>query len=153
MCFIPAEYSAHACHEAHFFLKRKDPEFFREVVQPHLRNKAELDFLDKYLLGHDLSTFKYPGPMSKLNGLEKALLVGTAVTDPDEAMHFARTLAAQARGATSPQTLSSRFTAALKFGRMESDSPAPAPQHKKMRAALGRRAESNSIRRRARRRS
>jgi len=29
-----AQYSKYACHELHFFLYHKDPEFFRTVIQP-----------------------------------------------------------------------------------------------------------------------
>ena len=39
-------YSKYACHELHFFLYHKDPEFFRTVVQPYLKNKMDKQFLD-----------------------------------------------------------------------------------------------------------
>ncbi|MCY2994358.1 MAG: hypothetical protein NTY19_41775, partial [Planctomycetota bacterium] len=35
------QYSKYACHEMHFFLVHKDPEFFRTVVQPYLKNKKD----------------------------------------------------------------------------------------------------------------
>ncbi|MDP6424647.1 MAG: hypothetical protein QGG14_07880, partial [Planctomycetota bacterium] len=49
-----ALYDEHACHELHFFLHEKDPEFFAQVVRPHLSNKAHQTFLDEWLLGADL---------------------------------------------------------------------------------------------------
>ena len=35
-----ALYSEHVCHELSFFLSRKDPAFFAQVVVPHLRNMS-----------------------------------------------------------------------------------------------------------------
>jgi hypothetical protein len=34
-------YSKHACHELNYFLSRKDPQFFAQVVAPYLRNKKD----------------------------------------------------------------------------------------------------------------
>ena len=50
-----ALYSKYACHELNFFLLKKDPQFFGEVVKPYLTNKKDKTFLDHYLLGDDLS--------------------------------------------------------------------------------------------------
>ena len=69
-------YSEHACHELSFFIARKDPAFFLEVVQPALRNKKDKTFLDRYLLEDDLSPFLEPWAFSRLNVVEQILLAG-----------------------------------------------------------------------------
>jgi hypothetical protein len=70
-----ARYSQHACHEVHFFLYRKDPKFFAEVVRPYLANKLEKEFFDRWLLGEDLAEFATPQRISQLNVVELALLL------------------------------------------------------------------------------
>ncbi len=69
-----ALYSQHACHELHFFLARKDPEFFAAVVKPYLVNKGDLTFLDHWLVGDDLRAYVEPWTFAKLNLIEKILL-------------------------------------------------------------------------------
>ncbi|MDB6070000.1 MAG: hypothetical protein JWL81_1171, partial [Verrucomicrobiales bacterium] len=71
-------YSKFACHELSFFLSRKDPEFFKSVIQPYLINKRDRTFMDDYLL-HEVD----PAPVlerwlaltsyQKLNTAEKLL--------------------------------------------------------------------------------
>ncbi len=67
-------YSKYACHELSFFLSRKDPEFFRAVVQPYVKNKKDRTFLDEYLLELDLSRYLEPWRYGRLNTLERLLL-------------------------------------------------------------------------------
>lgn len=67
-------YSLHASHELHFFLARKDPGFFKDVVQPFLAGKRDKTFMDHYLLGADLSGYLRPWQYSGLNALERILL-------------------------------------------------------------------------------
>ncbi|HEX6810547.1 MAG TPA: hypothetical protein VF384_02885, partial [Planctomycetota bacterium] len=67
-------YGKHACHELHFFLSRKDPEFFAAVVKPSLANKLDKTFLDHFLLGDDLRRFLEPWAFAQLNLIEKVLL-------------------------------------------------------------------------------
>lgn len=69
-----AKYSEFACHELHFFLSRKDPDFFRKVVQPYLRNKKDKTFMDRYLLEEELSTYRRPWEFARLNIVERILL-------------------------------------------------------------------------------
>ncbi|MHC5070783.1 MAG: hypothetical protein ACYTGO_09895 [Planctomycetota bacterium] len=74
----PAEkhelYEKHACHELHFFVHEKDPEFFKQVVRPYLANKAHKTFLDHWMLGNDLTAFVEPWAFSRLNIVERILL-------------------------------------------------------------------------------
>ena len=67
-------YSTYACHELHFFLARKDPDFFKRVIQPFLANKRDKTFMDHYLLGSDLSGFLNPWQYGRLNSVERVLL-------------------------------------------------------------------------------
>jgi hypothetical protein len=69
-----AKYSEFACHELHFFLSKKDPDFFRKVVQPYLRNKKDKTFMDRYLIEDDLSTYRRPWEFGRLNIVERILL-------------------------------------------------------------------------------
>ena len=69
-----SKYSQFACHELNFFLSRKDPDFFRRVIQPYLRNKKELTFLDEYLLERPLQGYLEPTRFRQLNAAEQALL-------------------------------------------------------------------------------
>ncbi len=68
------KYSKYACHELSFFLHKKDPQFFREVVLPYLANKKDKTFLDNWLLGNELSGFRDPWSYARLNVVERALL-------------------------------------------------------------------------------
>ena len=68
------KYSKYACHELNFFLSRKDPEFFRVVVQPFLRNKKDKTFLDRWLLEENLGRFVDPWSHARLNIVERILL-------------------------------------------------------------------------------
>lgn len=69
-----AKYSEYACHELNLFLARKDPDFFKTVVQPFLRNKKDRTFLDDYLLANDLTPYLTPWSYGQLNAGERALL-------------------------------------------------------------------------------
>jgi len=67
-------YSKYACHEMHFFLLRKDPAFFRDVVRPYLQNKKDKTFLDRWLVGEDVSGYVQPWRHERLNTAERVLL-------------------------------------------------------------------------------
>ncbi|MBL8842959.1 MAG: hypothetical protein JNL90_15680 [Planctomycetes bacterium] len=67
-------YGANACHELAFFLSRKDPAFFAEVVQPSLAHKKAPTFLDRYLLGEELQRFLEPTAFARLHLIERLLL-------------------------------------------------------------------------------
>jgi hypothetical protein len=67
-------YSKHASHELSFFLAKKDPDFFKTVIQPYLVNKKDKTFVDHYLLDDDLSSFLQPWNHAQLNIVERTLL-------------------------------------------------------------------------------
>ena len=46
-------FSGYTCHELHLFLKKRDPQYFAEVVQPFVATKMEKSFIDHYLLDDD----------------------------------------------------------------------------------------------------
>jgi hypothetical protein len=68
------KYSKYACHELNFFLAKKDPEFFGNIVQPFLRNKKDKTFMDHWLLGNNLDRFLDPWSHARLNIVERILL-------------------------------------------------------------------------------
>ncbi len=67
-------YSKYASHELSFFLFKKDPKFFREVIQPYLANKMDKTFMDRFLLEEDLSPYLLPWNYGQLNVVEQILL-------------------------------------------------------------------------------
>lgn len=67
-------YSKHACHELHFFLSQKDPEFFGSVVRAFLANKLDKTFMDRWLLGMEVKQYLEPWKFARLNLIEKILL-------------------------------------------------------------------------------
>ena len=67
-------YSQYACHELNFFLMRKDPAFFQQVILPYLRSKKERTFMDEYALGGDITRFVESWNYSRLNTAERLLL-------------------------------------------------------------------------------
>ncbi len=68
------KYSEFASHELNFFLFKKDPDFFNEVVRPYLENKHHKTFVDLWLLDTDLSSFLQPWNFAQLNTVERLLL-------------------------------------------------------------------------------
>lgn len=81
-------YSRHACHELSFFLYRKDPEFFTAVIKPYLANKKDKTFVDKWLLGDDLSDYLRPWAHGQLNIVERILLAQRIAAErPRQARH------------------------------------------------------------------
>lgn len=69
-----ARYSEFACHELNFFLWKKDPVFFKEVVLPYLVHKKDKTFLDHWFLGDDLTDYLSPWDFAQLNMVERILL-------------------------------------------------------------------------------
>ncbi|HVJ93240.1 MAG TPA: hypothetical protein VM580_25740, partial [Labilithrix sp.] len=67
-------YSKYACHELHLFLWRKDPRFFESIVVPYLAHKRDKTFIDRFLLGEDLSRYLEPWSFGRLNTVERILL-------------------------------------------------------------------------------
>ena len=68
-------YSKNACHELSFFLMKKDPEFFKSIIQPYLKNKKDKTFVDHFLLEDDLTGYLKPWAYGQLNIVERILLI------------------------------------------------------------------------------
>lgn len=87
-------YSKFASHELSFFLSRKDPEFFRDVIQPYLANKRDKTFLDRYLIEDDLGVYLTPWKYGQLNIVERILLARRIEGErPKTARHVADLMA------------------------------------------------------------
>jgi hypothetical protein len=67
-------YIKEASHELHLFLHVHDPLFFTAHVAPAISNRLNLDFIDVYLTGGDISEFATLERCSSLNVCEKILL-------------------------------------------------------------------------------
>ena len=67
-------YSKYASHELSFFLFKKDPEFFQQVIKPYLANKRDQTFIDRFLLEDDLTDYLQPWKYQQLNIVERILL-------------------------------------------------------------------------------
>ncbi len=67
-------YSKYACHELSFFLFHKDPEFFKTVIAPYLKNKKDKTFMDRWLIVDDLKDYLEPWRFGRLNAVERILL-------------------------------------------------------------------------------
>jgi hypothetical protein len=78
------KYRTYACHELHFFIYRKDREFFDKIIRPYLKNKKEPTFLDDWFLQRDLSVYLDPLRFDQLNAFEKALLSTTRFASAKE---------------------------------------------------------------------
>lgn len=62
------------------YIKRQDPEFFKRVVEPFIRNKITKTFVDLYLLGEkEALSFAVPHKIQALNDFEKVLLIEALV--------------------------------------------------------------------------
>jgi hypothetical protein len=117
----PAEkmalYDKHACHELHFFLHEKDPEFFRAVVRPYLANKAHPTFLDHWLLEADLSRYLEPWAFQRLNIVERILLARRIAGQSGSVRRHVLELVELER--PDPQKLARLFDTALGSGALE----------------------------------
>jgi hypothetical protein len=67
-------YSKYACHELHLFLYFRDRPYFNRVITPYLAQKRVQTFLDRWLLGADLTSYLEPRELGRLSALERALL-------------------------------------------------------------------------------
>ncbi|WP_254507916.1 hypothetical protein [Anatilimnocola floriformis] len=67
-------YSKYASHELSFFLFKKDPQFFKEVIVPYLANKKDKTFVDNFLLEKNLDEYLKPWNYGQLNTVERILL-------------------------------------------------------------------------------
>jgi hypothetical protein len=81
-------FSKHASHELHFFLAKKDPAFFKEVVQPYLASKKDKTFLDHWLLGNDLAEYLQPWRFGRLNTVERVLLAQRIKDEPAKTQRY-----------------------------------------------------------------
>ncbi|MCB9638529.1 MAG: hypothetical protein H6727_06425 [Myxococcales bacterium] len=108
-----AFYGKHASHELNFFLYRHDNAFFNKVIKPYIANKYEKTFLDRWLLGQDVTSYIKPWAYAQLNVFERILLAQNIKGElPLTAQHLADKLALRPMD---PQTWSRLFDAVLRL--------------------------------------
>ena len=143
-----AIYDEHACHELSLFVRFKDRELFEEVVQPYLRNKLHPTFIDRFLLGGDLSRYLEPLALHRLNAIEVALLARTLPSGSPEREALVRRLAdaVELRSPAVTRALDDRFVEIVLAGGAARDDPSepepsesPPPSAPKKQARRGRR--------------
>lgn len=118
-------YDEHACHELNLFLFFKDPDFFRRVIAPLLRQKLKPDFLDQWLLDADLSAWLDPAAFERLTLTEKILLLRKR---PHGRARIARYVEDRlAMEPPDPATRDRLFAAALRTPGAEPSAPMPPP--------------------------
>ncbi len=111
------QYSKYACHELNFFLYHKDPEFFRGVIAPYLKNKKDKTFMDHWLLEDDLKPYLEPWRFQRLNCVEQILL-GRRL--PDQRVSLSRDASDRAGLIPpNPEDLNHRFDTAIQTGAVE----------------------------------
>ena len=104
-------YGEYASHELDLFLWFKDRRFFDAVVAPNLRNKRHKRFLDRWLLGDDVSAWAEPGALQDLDAVEMCLL---AKRVPAVAEKVAKLLASECEAhPADPALRASRLSLAL----------------------------------------
>ncbi|KUF84822.1 Actin-binding protein F [Phytophthora nicotianae] len=124
-------YFVNASDDFHFYLFRKDPDFFRQFAKPLIQAKISKSLVDYYVLGDETSLKKFylnPAAFHRLSCVEK-LLVAERLTDVE-----ARTGVCQAIireiDSTYPSgcsALSRLFNTVLSQGQVEPSAPPPAP--------------------------
>ena len=72
-------------YELSFFIKRRDRDYFENVVRRFIGNRLEKSFVDFYLLDDDKAVLEYKsqGRLNLLNAFEKCLLVEVLVRNND----------------------------------------------------------------------
>ncbi|MEM6926391.1 MAG: hypothetical protein AAF602_05655, partial [Myxococcota bacterium] len=142
-----ALYSEHACHELALFVHFRDPELFDEVVAPYLRNKLHPTFIDRVLLGEDLSAYLAPARLHRLNAIEIALLARSlsAGTPARDALVRRLADAAELRSTSEDRSRDDLLVEILLAGGsqdngeppLEADEPAPAPPRSDLQTRAG----------------
>jgi hypothetical protein len=133
-------YSEHACHELNFFLYRKDPAFFAEVIRPYLSSKLHKTFLDRWLLDEDLTAYLDPWAFDRLNVVEQILLARRL---EGEGARLARHVRERVELIPSdPVQLGFRFDSALKSETLSMDEGGVRGKLGELRKSLKRKASS-----------
>ena len=81
------KYDSYSSNELNLFLYFKDPEFFENVVRPHISNKAKKSLVDSFLLGEltELEGYLRSFKLNDLTVLEKVLLIAALKNSHPEA--------------------------------------------------------------------
>ena len=76
--------SEYGCHELHFFIKKRDLDYFEAVVRPVIQSKLEKSLVDLYLIDDFASVVAYQdrkiNVFEHLNAFEKCLFIDSLVS-------------------------------------------------------------------------
>jgi len=76
--------SEYGCHELHFFIKKRDLDYFDAVVRPVIQSKLEKSLVDLYLIDDFASVVAYQdrkiNVFENLNAFEKCLFIDSLVS-------------------------------------------------------------------------
>ncbi|KAG3036460.1 hypothetical protein PC121_g251 [Phytophthora cactorum] len=123
-------YYANACDDFHFYLLRKDPDFFRQFAKPLIQAKISKSLVDYYVLGDESSLRRFylgPATFQRLSCVEK-LLVAERMADVEVRTLICRAVIREI-DSTYPSgcsALSRLFNTVLSQGQVE-PSAAPTP--------------------------
>ncbi|GMF13547.1 unnamed protein product [Phytophthora lilii] len=117
-------YYANACDDLHFYLFRKDPDFFKQYAKPLVAAKICKSLVDYYVLGDDANLRRFysgPAPFQQLSCVEK-LLIAERLTSLEETGRICQAVIRDiessnaSRGST---TLARMFNTVLSQGQVE----------------------------------
>ena len=110
-------YNRYNCSELNVFIYFRDRAFFDQVILPYLRCKIEKSFLDLFLTGEDVTAFRKPQLLKRLNAFERALLCSQLSTE--EAALLAQGVSGSEGNCMNVREFTRIFNTVLKMKSME----------------------------------
>ncbi|KAF4042524.1 hypothetical protein GN244_ATG05233 [Phytophthora infestans] len=126
-------YFAYACDDFHFYLFRKDPEFFRQYAKPLIQAKISRSLVDYYVLNDESSLRRFylgPAAFQRLSCVEK-LLVAERTTGVEVRTRICQAVVREVDSSYPAEcsALSGLFNTVLSQGQVEPSAPPPPPSN------------------------
>ncbi|KAI9993341.1 hypothetical protein PInf_015419 [Phytophthora infestans] len=134
-------YFANACDDFHFYLFRKDPEFFRQYAKPLIQAKISRSLVDYYVLNDESSLRRFylgPAAFQRLSCVEK-LLVAERTTGVEVRTRICQAVVREVDSSYPAEcsALSGLFNTVLSQGQVEPSAPPPPPSNSAPGMGLG----------------
>ncbi|KAG7390018.1 hypothetical protein PHYPSEUDO_008980 [Phytophthora pseudosyringae] len=135
-------YFANACDDFHFYLFRKDPDFFMQSAKPLVEAKISKSLVDYYVLCDEASLkslYLGPAAFQRLSCVER-LLVAERMTDMELRTRICRAVIREIESSYPSgcsTALASMFNTVLSQGQVESSASPPPPIEKASMIAFG----------------